>query len=113
VTEANNLNVEDMAKKMLEMQAALEKVEAEKQVLAKQVRVVNPTADMEASGDDANDASPVSEKIKKLNSIPRPTGSYNIQYVMGLGGPVEARRGRRDIIQFSARLLRSLLRMRD
>ena len=58
--------------------AALEKVEAEKQALAK--RVANSTADMEASSDDAegsNDASPVtvSGKTKKSDSIPRPTGS--------------------------------------
>jgi hypothetical protein len=72
--------------------AALEKVEAEKQALAKQV--ANSTADMEASGDDAegsNDASPVSGKTKKSDSIPRPTGSYNIQDVMGLGGNAKRR----------------------
>jgi len=69
--------------------AALEKVEAEKQALVKQV--ANSTADMEASSDEvegSDDASPVSEK---LDSIPRPTGSYNIQDAMGLGGSMKRR----------------------
>ena len=47
--------------------AALEKMEAENQALAKQV--ANSTADMVASGDDAegpNDALPVSGKTKKI-----------------------------------------------
>ena len=65
--------------------AALEKVEAEKQALAKQV--ANSTADMEGS----DDASPVSRKTKKSDSIPRPTGNYNIQDAMGLGGSVKRR----------------------
>lgn len=70
--------------------AALEKVEAEKQALAKQI--ANSTADIEASGDGVegfDDASPVSGKIKKSDLIPRPTGSYNIQDAMGLGGSVK------------------------
>ncbi len=66
--------------------AALEKVEAEKQALMKQV--ANSTADMEASSDDA---SPASGKTKKSDLIPRPTGSYNIQDAMGLGGNVKRR----------------------
>jgi hypothetical protein len=71
-------------------------VEAEKQALAKEV--ANFTADMEASGDDAersNDALPVSGKNKnKSDSIPRPPGSYssyNIQDAMGLGGSAKRR----------------------
>lgn len=75
----------------MQQQAALEKVEAEKQALVRQV--VNSTAHMEPSGDDAegsNDATPVSEK-KKLDSIPRPTGTYNIQDAMGLGGSEKRR----------------------
>lgn len=51
-------------------------------------------ADTEASSDDAegpNNASPMSGKTKKLASIPRPTGKYNIQDAMGLGGSTKRR----------------------
>jgi hypothetical protein len=74
--------------------AALEKVEAEKQALAKQV--ANSTADVEASGDgvegsDDASESPLSGKTKKSDSIRHPTGSYNIQDAMGLSGSVKRR----------------------
>jgi hypothetical protein len=67
-------------------------VEAEKQALAKQV--AGFTANTEASDDDAersNDASPASGKTNKSDSIQRPTGSYNIQDAMGLGGSAKRR----------------------
>ncbi|KIM44366.1 hypothetical protein M413DRAFT_25786 [Hebeloma cylindrosporum] len=89
---AEETNLAAMNQRMLQMEAALKKAEAEKAALTQKLADSTSNVEGDSEAEQSGDVSAADSKTEKQAKIPCPSAGFNIQAAMGLSGSDKRRR---------------------